>query len=67
MTNLLVHYVVEYLTITSSTQEMKVGDRYLFDSQNCITIFKKLANLQGHGFGSTSADKQYVYDFHLCY
>lgn len=41
------------------------GDRYLFDSQNCITIFKKLANLYGQEFKSISVGDQYVYDSNL--
>ncbi|MDW0300451.1 MAG: hypothetical protein QN649_07385, partial [Nitrososphaeraceae archaeon] len=35
-------------------EEIIDGDRYLFDSHNCITIFKKLANLYGHEFKSIS-------------
>ncbi len=38
------------------------GDRYLFDSHNCITIFKKLANLYGHEFKSISIEEQYIYN-----
>lgn len=48
-----------------SIQEIIDGDRYLFDSQNCIAIFKKLANLYGREFRSISAGEQYVYDSHL--
>ena len=33
------------------------GDRYLFDSHNCITIFKKLAILYGHEFTSISIEE----------
>lgn len=50
---------------SKSIQEIIEGDRYLFDSQNCIAIFKKLANLYGHEFRSISAGEQYVYDSHL--
>ncbi|HSA73017.1 MAG TPA: hypothetical protein VLD84_03585 [Nitrososphaeraceae archaeon] len=38
------------------------GDKFLFDSQNCITIFKKLANLYGHEFKSISIEEQYIYN-----
>lgn len=41
------------------------GDRYLFDSQNCISIFRKLANLYGQEFKSISVGEQYVYDSNL--
>jgi len=40
-------------------------ERYLFDSQHCITIFKKLANLYGQEFKSISVGEQYVYDSNL--
>ena len=48
-----------------SIEEIVDGDRYLFDSQNCITIFKKLANLYGEEFKSVSVGEQYVYDCNL--
>ena len=48
-----------------SIEEIVDGDRYLFDSQNCITIFKKLANLYGQEFKSVSVGEQYVYDSNL--
>lgn len=41
------------------------GDRYLFDSQNCITIFRKLTNLYGQEFKSISVGEQYDYDSNL--
>jgi len=63
MTSLLVRYAVVFEN-SKSIQEI-IGDRYLFDSQNCIAIFKKLANLYGHEFRSISAGEQYVYDSHL--
>ena len=44
MTAILVHYVVNTKN-EASIEETVDGDRYLFDSQHCITIFKKLANL----------------------
>jgi hypothetical protein len=37
------------------------GHEYFFDSLNCITIFKKLANMYGHDFKTLSANEQYVY------
>jgi hypothetical protein len=37
------------------------GREYFFDSPNCITIFKKLANMYGHDFKTLSANEQYVY------
>lgn len=48
-----------------SIEEIVDGDRYLFDSQNCITIFRKLANLYGQEFKSVSVGEQYVYDSNL--
>jgi hypothetical protein len=48
-----------------SIEEIVDGDRYLFDSQNCITIFKRLANLYGQEFKSVSVGEQYVYDSNL--
>ena len=38
------------------------GDRFPFDSHNCVTIFKKLANLYGHEFKSISIEEQYIYN-----
>jgi hypothetical protein len=38
------------------------GDRFPFDSYNCVTIFKKLANLYGHEFKSISIEEQYIYN-----
>ncbi len=46
-------------------EEIVDGDRYLFDSENCIAIFKKLANLYGQEFKSLSVGEQYVYDTNL--
>lgn len=46
-------------------EEIVDGDRYLFDSQNCIAIFKKLTNLYGQEFKSVSIGEQYVYDSNL--
>ncbi len=43
-------------------EEIIGGDRYRFDSHNCITIFKKLANLYGHEFKSISIEEQYIYN-----
>lgn len=43
-------------------EEMIDGDKYLFDSHNCITIFKKLASLYGHEFKSISIEEQYIYN-----
>ena len=43
-------------------EEIIDGDRYRFDSHNCITIFKKLANLYGHEFKSISIEEQYIYN-----
>lgn len=48
-----------------SIEEIVDGDRYLFDSQNCITIFKKLTNLYGQEFKSVSLGEQFVYDSNL--
>jgi hypothetical protein len=48
-----------------SIEEIVDGDRYLFDSQNCITIFKKLTNLYGQEFKSVSLGDQFVYDSNL--
>lgn len=49
----------------ASIEETVGGERYLFDSQHCITIFKKLANLYGQEFKSISVGEQYVYDSNL--
>jgi hypothetical protein len=49
----------------SSIEETVDEDRYLFDSQHCITIFKKLANLYDQEFKSISVGEQYVYDSNL--
>ena len=38
------------------------GDSFPFDSYNCVTIFKKLANLYGHEFKSISIKEQYIYN-----
>ncbi len=38
------------------------GYEYFFNSQNCITIFKKLLNLYGHEFRTLSIDEQYIYN-----
>lgn len=43
-------------------EEIIDGDKYLFDSHNCITIFKKLAILYGHEFKSISIEEQYIYN-----
>lgn len=43
-------------------EEIIDGDRYRFDSHNCITIFKKLAKLYGHEFKSISIEEQYIYN-----
>lgn len=48
-----------------SIEEIVDGERYLFDSQNCITIFKKLTNLYGQEFKSVSLGEQFVYDSNL--
>lgn len=64
MTAILVHYVVNTKN-EASIEETVDGDRYLFDSQHCITIFKKLANLYGQEFKSISVGEQYVYDSNL--
>lgn len=37
------------------------GYEYSFDSPNCITVFKKLANIYGHDFKTLSFDEQYIY------
>jgi hypothetical protein len=52
-------------TRSRSIEETVDGDRYLFDSQNCITIFKKLTNLYGQEFKSISVEEQYDYDTNL--
>ena len=43
-------------------EEIIDGDRYRFDSHNCITIFKKLAKLYGHEYKSISIEEQYIYN-----
>lgn len=67
MTAILVHYVVEYRRMTHQLKKQSMENDTFFDSQNCIAIFKKLANLYDHEFRSISAGagEQYVYDSHL--
>jgi hypothetical protein len=65
MTTLLCALCGRVFENNKSIQEIIDGDRDLFDSQNCITIFKKLTNLCGHEFRSIRAGEQYVYDSHL--
>lgn len=48
-----------------SIEETVDGNRYIFDSQNCIAIFRKLANLYGQEFKSISVGEQYIYDSSL--
>jgi hypothetical protein len=50
---------------SKTIEEIVDGDLYLFDSQNCISIFKKLASLYGQEFISVSVGEQYVYDSNL--
>jgi len=50
------------IEIKKAKEEIIDGDKYLFDSHNCITIFKKLANLYGHEFKSISIEEQYIYN-----
>ena len=52
-------------TLSRSIEETVDGDRYLFDSQNCITIFRKLTNLYGQEFKSISVREEYDYDTNL--
>ncbi len=46
MTAILVHYV-RISKNDTSIEETVDGERYLFDSQNCIAIFENPANLYG--------------------
>ena len=50
---------------SKSIEETIDGDRYLFDSQSCISIFRKLTNLYGQEFKSISVGEQYDYDSNL--
>ena len=52
-------------TLSRSIEETVDGDRYFFDSQNCITIFRKLTNLYGQEFKSISVREEYDYDTNL--
>jgi hypothetical protein len=50
---------------SKSIEETVDGDRYIFDSQNCIAIFRKLANLYGQEFKSISVAEQDDYDSNI--
>ncbi|HJR84366.1 MAG TPA: hypothetical protein VJ772_03250 [Nitrososphaeraceae archaeon] len=52
-------------TSSKSIEETIDVDRYLFDSQSCISIFRKLTNLYGQEFKSISVREQYDYDSSL--
>lgn len=49
----------------TSIEETVDGERYLFDSQNCIAIFENPANLYDQEFKSISVGVQSVYDSNL--
>lgn len=66
MTAILTHYVLKYrrMTLQLKKQSME-NDTFLIDSENCIAIFRNLANLYGQELKSISVGEHYVYDSNL--